>query len=73
MVKVLTKPACQPCIATKRKLEERGIEFEELSITDEVNLELAKELGFLAAPVVILEDGTAFSGYRPDLLSQLVA
>jgi glutaredoxin-like protein NrdH len=73
MVKLLTKPNCQPCRAVKRRLAEKNIEFQELSVTEDGNLALAKELGFLQVPVLILEDGTAVGGYRPDVIDKLVA
>lgn len=73
MVKLLTKPNCQPCRAVKRRLVEKNIEFQELSVTEDGNLALAKELGFLQVPVLILEDGTAVGGYRPDVIDKLVA
>lgn len=73
MVKLLTKPNCQPCRAMKRRLTEKNIEFQELSVTEDSNLALAKELGFLQVPVLVLEDGTAVGGYRPDVIDKLVA
>lgn len=56
----------------KRRLSEKNIEFQELSVTEEDNLALAKELGFLQVPVLVLEDGTAVGGYRPDVIDTLV-
>lgn len=73
MVKLLTKPNCQPCNAVKRRLKEKNIEFQELSVTEDSNLAYAKELGFLQVPVLVLEDGTAVGGYRPDVIDKLVA
>lgn len=40
---------------------------------DDSALALAKELGFLQAPVVIPPEGEAWSGFRPDLINQLAA
>lgn len=57
----------------KRRLSEKNIEFQELSVTEEDNLALAKELGFLQVPVLVLEDGTAVGGYRPDVIDTLMA
>jgi len=68
MVQLLTKPNCQPCKAMKRKLLEKNVSFNELSVTVNENMALAKELGFLQVPVIILEDGSAFGGYRPDVV-----
>jgi len=73
VVRLITKPSCQPCRAMKKKLIESNVEFEELSVMVEDNLALAKELGFLQVPVLILEDGSAFGGFRPDLVNALAA
>lgn len=68
---VYTKPNCQPCRATKRKLKDRGVPYAEESLTDEGNLAAAKALGHLEAPVVVV--GTeSWSGFRPDLIDELV-
>ena len=71
MVTVLSKPDCQQCRATARKLDSLGIEYEYIDMTqDESALLRAKELGYLAAPVVIAGD-RHWSGFQPDALSQL--
>lgn len=71
LVTVLSKSACVQCDMTKRELEKRGVEFEEKRMDqDESVLAKAKEMGYLQAPVVILPDGTHWSGFRPDLISQ---
>lgn len=57
----------------KRKLQERGVEYRELSVEVDENLAKVKELGFLQVPVLILEDGTAVSGFRPDVIDGLAA
>lgn len=73
MVTVLSKPACVQCTATKKWLEARGVEHtvKDMSVDDEA-LGLAKSLGHMSAPVVILPDGESFSGFRPDKLAGLV-
>lgn len=72
MVELITKPSCQPCVATKRWLDSRGIAFTESSITEEAVLARAKGLGHLAAPVVIVGD-QHWSGFRPDMLEKHAA
>ena len=58
---------------TKRVLSEKQIPFQERMMDeDESAIALAKELGFLQAPVVIPPEGDAWSGFRPDLLKLLV-
>lgn len=71
MVTVLSKSACAQCDMTKRELRNRGVGFEEKRMDlDESYLAKAKEMGYLQAPVVILPDGTHWSGFRPDLIAQ---
>lgn len=72
MVSLFTKPNCQPCRAMKRKLDAEGVEYRELSITDEENLAAVKELGFLAVPVLLVGD-QAVQGFRPDVVDRLAA
>lgn len=73
LVNLFTKPNCQPCRAMKRKLQERGVEYRELSVEVDENLAKVKELGFLQVPVLLLEDGSAVSGFRPDVIDTIAA
>lgn len=73
-VTVYTKDRCQPCRATMRYLDERGIEFEEKHTSDPVNLAEAKALGYLGAPVVVFvpapgESVSHWYGFRLDMLA----
>lgn len=70
---VYTKDKCQPCRATVRYLDDRGIEFEEKHTADPANLSEAKALGYMGAPVVVFvpapgESVSHWYGFRPDLL-----
>lgn len=70
-VTVFTKPQCQQCEATKRRLNERGITFETVDLSE--NPETLAQLvhaGYRQAPVVITPDAS-WSGYRPDLIDEL--
>jgi glutaredoxin-like protein NrdH len=72
-VTVYTKDRCQPCRATKRYLDERGIDFEEKHTADPAYLAEAKALGYLGAPVVVFvpapgESVDHWYGFRPDKL-----
>jgi len=71
---VYTKYACQPCRATKRKLDQLGIIYTEINVEDdELALETIKAMGFLQAPVVVPAHGEPWSGFRPDLITALAA
>lgn len=74
-ITVYSKPNCQQCAATKRWLKQHGLVFLDDDIMTEENLEAAKSLGYLEAPVVIVNENgkeTHWSGFRPDMLSQLI-
>lgn len=73
MVTVYEKDGCQPCKATKRKLEEKGIPFETKQLSDPENRQAASDLGHLQAPVVVTPAGDHWSGYRPDLIAALAS
>ena len=68
---VYTKPNCVQCTMTKRALTEKGVPFEEADILDPQNLEAAKFLGYMAAPVVVAGDDH-WAGFRPDKINALV-
>ena len=63
---VYSKPDCQACVATKRKLDSLGITYEERDAL--ANLDELRSMGHSAAPVVVTPDGESWSGYRPDRL-----
>lgn len=75
-VTVYTKDECQPCRATIRFLNERGIPFEEKDTADPAHLARAKAFGYLGAPVVVVvpEPGESVKhwyGFRPDMLGEI--
>ena len=71
MVKVYTKPGCMQCRMTADLLTKRGVQFEYIDISKDVNAaSRVTELGFRQLPVV--EDGeTNWSGFRPDLVQRI--
>lgn len=70
-VTVYTKPACVQCTATKRKLDQLGVEYDTIDLlTTEGALEKVRALGFQQAPIVIT-DSDSWSGYQPERLSNL--
>lgn len=72
MVTVLSKPSCVQCTATYRALDTKGVEYVIKDMSkDPKALALAKELGYLQAPVVIAPSGESWSGFRPDLIDAL--
>ncbi|BCP41413.1 hypothetical protein MINTMi27_15060 [Mycobacterium intracellulare] len=73
-VVVYTRPLCQPCKATKRKMDQLGIPYREVELNDETR-RYVTSLGYDQAPVITVDYGegvtTSWSNYRPDLIQQL--
>lgn len=72
-VTLYSRNHCVQCNATKRYLEEHGVEYREVNLSDEPEaLEYVKSLGYLQAPVVVTKDLT-WAGFRPDYLDAFTA
>ncbi len=72
MVTIYTLPACVQCESTKRYLAKKGVEFQEVSMDQNIEaLEKIKEMGYSQAPVVVAGEST-WSGFRLDSLQKLV-
>jgi len=75
---IYTQPHCQPCKATKRWLDRRGITYQEVDITTSPDdAEAIRSLGFKEAPVVIVSTGDTetelmWSGFDPNNLTKYV-
>ena len=70
-VTVYTKPSCVQCNATYRALDAKGIDYEVRDLTeDPAALERMKSLGYLQAPVVVVDE-EHWSGFRPDKIDEL--
>ena len=68
---VYSKPSCVQCTATYRALDKQGIEYEVFDVsTDDEALATVKELGYLAAPVVVAGDDH-WSGFQPGKIMEL--
>jgi glutaredoxin-like protein NrdH len=72
-VTVYSKPQCVQCDATYRALDQKGIEYTVVDITqDPAAHEKVLKLGYMQAPVVIAGDDH-WSGYSPDRIATLAA
>lgn len=75
-ITVLSKPNCQPCIATKRWLTKRDIEFTPLDVTESAEAYAeVKALGYDGVPVTVIRDTDGavidhWFGFIPDNLSK---
>ena len=77
-ITVYTKPNCVQCMATKRALAKAGVAFELVDLTTNPDLVewITTDLGYSAAPVVYVEDGTGenhWSGFRPERITAAAA
>ena len=72
-VTVYSKPACVQCNATYRRLDNKGINYEVIDISQDPDArDYVLSLGHLAAPVVIAGD-TSWAGYKPEAIDALAA
>lgn len=72
-VTVYTLPSCVQCESTKKMLDRRSIAYNVVDMSqDEAALEMIKNLGYQAAPVVIAGEDH-WSGFRPDRLNAIAA
>ena len=70
-VTVYSKPNCPQCTQTKKKLEQKGVAFEVIDISqDKKAAQTVNDLGYRQVPVVVSGE-KHWSGFRPDLLSAL--
>ncbi|CUS26746.1 Glutaredoxin-like protein NrdH [Paucilactobacillus oligofermentans DSM 15707 = LMG 22743] len=71
-VTLFSKNNCMQCKMTKRFLAEHNVEFIEHNIDEQPEfIDSLKAEGFQATPVIKLGNGDSFTGFRPDVLSQL--
>ena len=70
-VQLLSLPNCQQCKATARKMDLLGIDYEYIDMSEDAEAtQKAKDLGYMAAPVVIAGKDH-WTGYRPDKIVEL--
>lgn len=66
-VTVYTKKNCPQCIMTKKYMDALDIEYKTIDVADnEEAREYVKSLGFQTLPVVVVENGEAWFGFRPE-------
>jgi glutaredoxin-like protein NrdH len=57
-ITVYTQNGCQPCKATKRWLDKRGVTYTTIDVTESpADLEAIKALGYNSVPVVVVSNG----------------
>ncbi|GAA1892077.1 redoxin NrdH [Paeniglutamicibacter psychrophenolicus] len=72
-ITVYSKPSCVQCTATYRALDSAKIPYRVVDLTQvPAALEyVTDELGYGQAPVVVVDDQNHWSGFRPDMISEL--
>jgi glutaredoxin-like protein NrdH len=64
-ITVYSRPNCEPCKATIRKLNKLGAAYIKVDVTEDTEaLVLIKGLGYSQAPVVVVGD-EHWAGYKP--------
>lgn len=71
---IFSQPGCVQCTAVKRKLKEKGVEVNEIDVSEsqEAFKLLTEDWGYQRVPVVYFK-GEHFGGFDPDRLESLVA
>lgn len=74
-ITVYTTPGCTQCRVTARSLTSAGVDFDlvDLTVDTDAYCYVTAELGYQSAPVVVLDDGSHWTGFRPDLIAAAVA
>ena len=66
-ITVYSAPRCTQCRATKMHLKRRGLEYNEIDISENPeSKKYIQDKGFVQVPVVDMGNGDLFSGFRPD-------
>jgi glutaredoxin-like protein NrdH len=72
-VTLFTAPSCVQCTATKRALDQRGITYDVVDISQDLEArDRFVAMGHRSAPVVVVGDDN-WSGFRPDKIAALAA
>jgi glutaredoxin-like protein NrdH len=72
-VRVFSLPHCPQCVATYRMLDKLGVAYAVVDLTvDAGAFEFVRGLGYQAAPVVVIEGGEHWAGFRPDKIKTLI-
>lgn len=73
-VKVYTSPGCQPCRLTKVWLDNHGVAYDAMDVSQDASAEAAaRATGLREMPIVTSDRGAPFGGFRPDLLKEFLA
>ena len=72
MITIYSKPNCMACNFSKKYLEDKGVQFEEIDVFEDAEaLAMLRDKGFSQMPVVSI-DGEFHTGFQPNLLAKAV-
>lgn len=72
-ITIYSKPACVQCTATYRALDNEGLDYTIVDLTQDPGAhDYVRALGYLQAPVVVAGDDH-WAGFRPDRIKALTA
>lgn len=70
-ITVYSKPACVQCTATYRALEQRGLNYTVIDLSEDADaMDRVTALGYRQVPVVVAGE-QHWSGFRPDMIGAL--
>lgn len=74
-ITVYTKPECNNCDQTKRRLNKHGIDYTTVDVTEDAAARefVTDGLGYRQMPVVVVDENTHWSGFRIDAIDKLAA
>lgn len=71
-ITVYTKPGCVQCNATYKALDKNGIPYDVIDVSqDSAAADYVMALGYLQAPVVVVNQSEHWGGFRPDRIKGL--
>nr|WP_256386020.1 glutaredoxin-like protein NrdH [Leucobacter sp. wl10] len=74
-VVVYSKPSCMQCQMTYRALDGKGVPYRVVDLTEDTEAlaYVTEELGYAAAPVVVVGGRDHWAGFRPDEIDRAAA
>ena len=71
-VSVYKKDNCIQCTMTMKEMDKLGIKYETVNMSEnEAEREKVKGMGYMTAPVVFVDEGNHWGGYRLEKISPL--
>lgn len=73
-ITVFSQPGCQPCRLVKKRLNDAGVEFNDVDITldQPAHHYITEVLQAHTVPVIVADDRDPIIGFRVDQLAELI-